>query len=529
MSPDNHSPRRPGAHRRPLFAVLAAWLAAACAAPTPPVAENAVPFPEPAAREVFESAYASISEKYLEVVSPASFAVEGMRGLGAIDPGLAVNRTGDTLTLLAADKVLARFPAPADGDVKGWAALTVSVSAAGRRTSRELSAASPEAIYEAVFDGALSKLDIFSRYAGAEEAKRNRAKRDGFGGIGISYRISDAKAVVTRVLPKTPAARAGMKRNDVITHVGAVPVSGLDKYGITAQIRGPVSSQVEITVRRKPSTEALRFTMIREHIVPDTVTYGSEDGVIFLKVSGFNQKTASSVEANIEKAKKAYADRLKGFVLDLRGNPGGLLKQSIKIVDLFLAQGKIVSTRGRHPDSLQFYLASGADKAGGLPLVVLVDGKSASASEVIAAALQDRGRAVVIGTSSYGKGSVQTVIHLPNSGEITLTWSRLLAPSGYVFHGLGVFPSICTSGVEGNAFGLIEESLAKKEAIAAVLAAWRKTGVGDEEERRRLRTSCPAQKRRHPVEIEVARRLIANKAFFARALGISSATATAQF
>ena len=133
-------------------------------------------------------------------------------------------------------------------------------------------------------------------------------------------------------------------------------------------------------------------------------------------------------------------------MLDLRGNPGGLLKQSIKVADLLLTQGKIISTRGRHADSIHNYEAGGHDLAFGLPVLVLVDGKSASAAEIVAAALQDRDRAVVIGTSSFGKGSVQTVIRLPNDGEITLTWSKLVAPSGYLLHGLGVRPAICTSG-----------------------------------------------------------------------------------
>ena len=193
----------------------------------------------------------------------------------------------------------------------------------------------------------------------------------------------------------------------------------------------------------------------------------------------------------------------KGLVLDLRGNPGGLLKQSIEVADLFLTQGQIVRTHGRHPDSEQRYEAGGEDIAHGLPLVVLVDGKSASAAEIIAAALQDHGRAVVIGTSSFGKGTVQTVIRLPNDGEITLTWSRLVTPSGYVLHGLGVMPDIFTSGAAGN--------------------------VRKEKQGRDLRAACPAERRRKALEIEVARRLLSDRALYGRALDLTAATSQAQY
>ena len=197
------------------------------------------------------------------------------------------------------------------------------------------------------------------------------------------------------------------------------------------------------------------------------------------------------------------------------------------MADLFLTQGQIVSTRGRHPDSIQHYEASGGDLANGLPVAVLVDGKSASASEIVAAALQDRGRAVVIGTVSFGKGTVQTVIRLPNDGEITLTWSRFVTPSGYVLHGLGVRPGICTSGGEGNGRDILSDALARRPETSNILAAWRKTGVDDEERRRELRASCPAQRRPAVLEIDVAKQLLGDRVLYGRALDIP-APATAE-
>jgi len=196
---------------------------------------------------------------------------------------------------------------------------------------------------------------------------------------------------------------------------------------------------------------------------------------------------------------------LKGVVLDLRGNPGGLLHQSVRVADLFLDHGRIITTQGRHPDSDQYYEAGGRDIVAGLPVVVLIDGGSASAAEIVAAALQDRGRAVIVGTTSYGKGTVQTVISLPNSGELTLTWSRLVPPSGYLLHGHGVVPSLCTSGIRGD----------DPEAVESVIAARWATMPADAPSTAR---ACPAERRIDDLELVVARRLLGDRATYVRAL-----------
>ena len=211
-------------------------------------------------------------------------------------------------------------------------------------------------------------------------------------------------------------------------------------------------------------------------------------------------------------------------MIDLRGNPGGLLKQSVKVSNLLLSQGQIVSTRGRHADSIHHYEASGRDLASGLPIIVLIDGKSASAAEIVAAALQDRDRAVLVGTSSFGKGSVQTVIRLPNDGEITLTWSKLVAPTGYLLHGLGVLPSICTSGIKDGAQAVIGKVMANRSKTEEAFVAWRQPGLRAEPIRNRLRTSCPAQRRRDDMEIQIARELIQDQTLFAQALNLTAAT-----
>lgn len=219
---------------------------------------------------------------------------------------------------------------------------------------------------------------------------------------------------------------------------------------------------------------------------------------------------------------------VKGIVLDLRGNPGGLLKQSVKVADLLLTQGHIVSTKGRHLDSLHDYEAGGSDLANGLPVLVLIDGRSASAAEIVAAALQDRERAVVVGTSSYGKGTVQTVIRLPNDGEITLTWSRLMTPSGYALHGLGVLPVVCTSNERDEIGDIVDGALSRSLQARSRFQSWRTPGVQARDRRNELRRSCPSQRRKTDLELQVARQIIDTPATYDRALAISAAYSEAR-
>ena len=512
-----------------LVMIAAVLVSAACAPARPPVQVAGGDISRQAASEIFSAGYRNITERYIDKVAVETLALEGMRGLGAIDPALTVNRFADKMVLAADGETVATFPVPSDGSLDRWAGLTVDAFLAGRAYSPELHAASVEKVYEAVFDGALSNLDIFSRYAGSDEAARNRAKRDGFDGIGIRFRIVGGKVRVTSVIPASPAERAGLKKNDHITHINRISVDGMKTSVVVDRLRGPVRTRVGITALRENHVEPLTFNIERSHIVPATVAERTENRILFLSVDSFNQDTAHSVADKIKAALGKDGKGLIGIVLDLRGNPGGLLKQSIKVADLFLTQGRIISTRGRHPDSLQHYEADGADHARGLPLVVLVDGKSASASEIVAAALQDRARAVIVGTTSFGKGTVQTVIRLPNDGEITLTWSRLIAPSGYALHGLGIRPAICTSGEIGDGGRLITRTLSDVRKAATTLADWRKTTLKNEKRRLALRSSCPPRRQRQGLEIAIAKRLIHDRALYSGALGLSLTSTAARF
>jgi carboxyl-terminal processing protease len=232
----------------------------------------------------------------------------------------------------------------------------------------------------------------------------------------------------------------------------------------------------------------------------------------------------------------------EGVVIDLRGNPGGLLSQAVNVADLFVHEGRIIATVGRHPDSYHDYRADGGDLAHGLPLAILLDGSSASSAEIVASALEDLGRAVVIGSTSYGKGTVQTVIRLPNDGEVTLTWSRFISPSGYAIHGLGVMPAVCATDPnlpktpsisDKDASGLTDAILAPAhiDGYRNTMEAWHAAGLIFDGRRATLRSACPAKTLRPgkngDLLMKLATRVIQDPALYQRAILLSQPISTA--
>ncbi|WP_173984774.1 S41 family peptidase [Magnetospirillum sp. SS-4] len=466
--------------------------------------------------------FAAIVERHLHPVSAATLAVDGMRGLADIDPQFAVSVRDGGVRLSTAEATVGEFGSPADNDAAGWAKVTAAVIEAARLQSARLRDADAEKLYQAVFEGALGKADLHSRYAGAWEAREHRASRNGFGGIGIRFDLVDSEPRIVEVIEDTPAARAGLRVGDVIITIDGQPVATLDRVDISSRLRGAVSTELSLTVRR--DGQPLDIGLRRSRIVPRTVTMTLSDGIARLRVSSFNRLTAHSLEEQVKIARDRLGPGLLGVVLDLRGNPGGLLDKAVAVADLFIAQGPIVSTKGRHPESVHAFAAHPGDIAEDLPVVVLVDGRSASAAEIVASALQDAGRAVVVGTNSYGKGTVQTVIDLPNGGEITLTWSRFHAPSGYALHGLGVLPTLCTG--QGATPTAILDGLARGKwspTLPETLAVWRSAGLGETDLRLRLRGGCPPARRADArADMDLAERLLLNGAAHARALSMST-------
>ncbi len=476
------------------------------------------------ASRLFSAGYQDVADIYIDEVSVGDLALAGIENLSSIDPSIEIVRRGQTMTLRVDGKEAGNFPLPAMQDSDGWADVTAATINVGRSHSVQLARAGAEDVYEAVFDGVTAELDAFSRYAGRDEARENRASRDGFGGIGVRISLVDEGVKVLSVMENTPAEASGLLDGDVIVMIDGTPVKGLSQREVVRRLRGPLRSRVNLTVDRKGETSRRLITVTRAHIVPQTVKYRAEGNIGYIRVSGFNQSTARTLRKKIKLGQEELGDNLQGFILDLRNNPGGLLDQSVSVSDLFLSNGRIVSTHGRHPDSHQYFEAKHGTLADEHPMVVLINGHSASASEIVAAALQDSGRAVVVGSSSFGKGTVQTVLRLPNEGELTLTWARFHAPTGYGLNGRGVMPDICTSGDYDNAEAVLDV-LRRGDFPIAKSIRIREVAPGDGTAVEALRAECPLFDGDNEIDLEVAKRLLSEPPLYARALGGTPDTA----
>ena len=301
------------------------------------------------------------------------------------------------------------------------------------------------ALIEAAIDGMLTSLDPHSSYLSPKDAAKMREQTRGeFGGLGIEVTQEDGFVKVVSPIDGTPADEAGIEAGDFITHVDGESLLGLVLDEAVELMRGPVGSDIVITVVREGEPEPFDVTITRDTIELTVVRSRTEGDSVVLRLSTFNDQTYPKLEEQLaEKVATAGGmDKINGFVIDLRNNPGGLLTQAIKVSDAFLDEGEIVSTRGREASDGDRFNAKPGDLAEGKPIVVLINGGSASASEIVAGALQDHRRAIVIGTKSFGKGSVQTVMPLRSEGAMRLTTARYYTPSGRSIQSLGVSPDI---------------------------------------------------------------------------------------
>lgn len=302
-----------------------------------------------------------------------------------------------------------------------------------------------EKLIEAAIDGMLTSLDPHSSYLSPDDAADMRIQtRGAFGGLGIEVTQEDGFVKVVTPMDDTPADLAGMQPGDFITHVDGEGLLGLTLSEAVDLMRGPVGSKIIITVVREGEPEPFDVTIIRDTIKLTAVRDRSIGETVVLRVSTFNDQTYPNLKDGIKTQIEAAGgiENINGFVIDLRNNPGGLLNQAIMVSDAFLEKGEIVSTRGRDPSQADRWNARKGDLAQSKPIVVLINGGSASASEIVAGALQDHRRAIVVGTKSFGKGSVQTVMPIPGDGAMRLTTARYYTPSGRSIQALGVSPDI---------------------------------------------------------------------------------------
>src|SRR4051794_7020500 len=351
--------------------------------------------------------------------------------------------TGATLATLVAQDVLPSAAAASSGTFQQ---LGLFSDVFDRLRTNYVEPPNEAKLIEGAINGMLTSLDPHSGYMTPKELREMQTEtRGAVGGLGLEVTMEDGLVKVVAPMDGTPAARAGILANDIITQISGEPVQGLTLNQAVDKMRGPVNSSVKLTIQRKEKKELLEVKLTRQTIRIHPVRAHTEGGDIgYLRLTQFSEQTYDALRTAIKSiAGEVGPDKLKGYVLDLRNNPGGLLDQAILVSDAFLTKGEIVSTRGRNAEETQRFPAKtkGQDLVGGKPLVVLINGGSASASEIVAGALQDQKRATVIGTRSFGKGSVQAVIPLSeNRGALRLTTARYYTPSGRSIQAKGIEP-----------------------------------------------------------------------------------------
>ena len=300
-------------------------------------------------------------------------------------------------------------------------------------------------LIETAINGMLAGLDPHSSYMDPKSFRDMQVQTRGeFGGLGIEVTMEDGLIKVVTPIDDTPAAKAGVQANDLITKLDEDQVQGLTLNQAVEKMRGPVNTKIKLTIMRKGQDKPLELTLTRDVIRVRAVRSEVKgDDVGYIRMTQFNEQTTDGLKkAIVDINAKISKDKLKGYILDLRNNPGGLLDQAISVSDAFLQKGEIVSTRGRNAEETQRFNARAGDLTDGKPVIVLVNGGSASASEIVTGALQDHHRAIVVGTKSFGKGSVQTIIPVRGEGAMRLTTARYYTPSGRSIQALGVMPDI---------------------------------------------------------------------------------------
>ncbi|GLS18598.1 peptidase S41 [Labrys miyagiensis] len=297
----------------------------------------------------------------------------------------------------------------------------------------------------AALDGMLTSLDPHSNYMDAKSFQDMQEQTSGqFGGIGAEVSAENGVIKIVSPIDDSPAAKAGVLAGDSIIAVDGVSIQGMTLEQAVAKLRGPIHTPVTLKIQRPGKTDPFDVKLIRDIVKVASVNSRKlGDDIGYIRISQFTEQTFEGLKKSLDKLNKDIGkDKLKGYVIDLRDDPGGLLDQAIAVSGAFLGRGEVVTTRGRNPDDVQRFTASGTDLTGGKPLIVLVNGGSASASEIVAGALQDHRRATILGTRSFGKGSVQTIIPLQGDGALRLTTARYYTPSGRSIQAKGIEPEI---------------------------------------------------------------------------------------
>lgn len=443
-------------------------------------------FNQTLAGSVYGAAFAFMAPRTLAPLPIGKLTLWGLRGLTALDPSVGPTMSAGALMLIDREHVVMSVPLPPPTDAAAWGAVAATLCGKAASLSPAIAEAGTGGIVTSFFDELFNHLDPYSRYvapdAGGDQVQSAEP--------GFTIGMFHDRAVIARIAPASPAAAAGLRIGEQILAIDGRPTRGQDVYALNDALSGPPGSSVRFDIRHRRRSRTVSLT--RVPVAPATVFAAQQGPMLVIQITGFEQGTADAFRRALA-AGLARTPAPIGIVIDLRGNRGGLLDQAIGVADSLIDSGTIARAVGRDPAANQLWQATGGDMAGGRALAVLVDGRTASAAEVLAAALADDGRAVVIGSATFGKGLVQAATPLPDGGTLLVTWARLLAPLGWPLQGLGVMPQICTSGAADSVERELEGLSAGQPPMAAAIGAERAARPGISlNQILQLREACPA-------------------------------------
>jgi carboxyl-terminal processing protease len=441
---------------------------------------------------VFAAALQFTAPRTLDPVTPGQLALWGLHGITALDPAFTTMSHGRLVWLANGDRPIYTAVAPGPEDAPAWGRVAADINGAAYEASAELRRAGTEALTQSFFDEMFNHLDPYSRYVPPEPAEAERDKLSLDASAGIALVRQHGATVISDVVPNGPGAEAGARVGDRLLSVDGQNVRNTGLARVNDLLTG--ASGTNLTLRVRGLDGAARTLPITLDFVPPETVFSSRAGALLvLRISAFDGNTAERLSQALE-AGMASKPAPAAVVLDLRGNRGGLLRQAVTGVALLAEHGIIASTAGRDPQATHDWrIDDGGDLTNGTKVIILVDARTASAAEIMAAALADLGRAVVVGSSTLGKGLVQTIISLPDGGELFVTWSRVLAPKSWPIQTLGVMPQICTSRGHDETMHELTDLAQGHWDTAAVVAKTRAARAPlPVAEAMELRQACPA-------------------------------------
>ena len=463
-----------------------------------PVVQRTVDLPLEQMEKVMTSAYRLIDERSLKPVTSQDLAYESIKSLSTLDKSIGIYKDGKRLSLILNGKILKSWDPPEPHDSANWARLFLASLVLVRPYTEKVRQADSDEILNIVLNATLASIDRYSHYNGPDPAEREKNPA----ASGFRFRRIGKYLEITDILPESPAARSVLAVGDRISRIDRKDVATMSRIEILNALQGEANSPVTLDVRK--DGKMITVTLTRAVLPSGDITYffDKDSGILTLKIPAFTEKTHASLLYILN---SMDAEKTKSVVVDLRGNTGGLLRAAVLCADLFLPENTpLLTTKGRVKDAVQEYGASAKENVPKQPLIILIDGKTASSAEFFAGVLQDTGRAVLIGTPTFGKAKIQTSEKLPNDGEMFFTWAQYYLPSGYTPEAFGVYPNICLSS---------KNKTQPEKDLDAVLPK-------NEEEKGRLDALCPPQSRiGETAEDDLAVRLTEEPALYEKISG----------